>query len=133
MGQLELAELQRRKRDQMLRLMEVSDLTSQLIVAAERRDQVSIQMLLDMRDAPLQQLMELDGLIETYLLQLPQETAARLHELLLGAEPENPEEIPLTEQVVKYRRLLDSTINDDKRLSLQIGGNRSFYQTFRDS
>ena len=55
----------------------------------------------------------------------------RAAELLRGAPPENPDEIPLSEQVRQYRRLLESTIEMDRRLSIRIGGERSFYKKFR--
>ena len=45
----ELEELSRRRREQMVRLMEVSDLTGQLKQALDRNDQVSVNMMLTMR------------------------------------------------------------------------------------
>ena len=133
MAEQELQELCKRKRDQIVLLMEVSNLTREMQVAADRRDEVSLNMLLSMREAPLHQLQELEEGIQNYLLTLPEDDASLYHDLLLGIEEaEEPEEEPLCEQVAKYRRLLESVIEMDKRMSLRLGGNQSFYKKFRE-
>ena len=126
-----LEDFWRRKKAQTIRLMEVSDLTRQILTAAERRDQVSVDMLLSMRADPVQRLTELEAGLQRFLESIPRPDAIRAAELLRGAPPENPDEIPLSEQVRQYRRLLESTIEMDRRLSIRIGGERSFYKKFR--
>ena len=126
-----LEELWRRKKAQTIRLMEVADLTRQILAAAERRDQVSVDMLLSMRADPVQRLTEQEAGLQRFLESLPRPDAIRAAELLKGAPPGNPGEAQLSEQVGQYRRLLESTIEMDRRLSIRIGGERSFYKKFR--
>ena len=126
-----LEELWRRKRAQTIRLMEVSDLTRQILVAAEHRDQVSVSMLLSMREEPVKRVGEIDAECRAYLRTLPQEDAIRAAELLNGGAPATPDEIRLYEQLGQYRRLLESVVEMDRRLSLRMGGQHSFYKKFR--
>ncbi|MBQ9520959.1 MAG: hypothetical protein IJR72_00130 [Oscillospiraceae bacterium] len=126
-----LEDLWRRKKMQTIRLMEVADLTRQILVAAEHRDQVSVDMLLSMRTDPVQRLTEIETALQKFLESLPQSDAIRAAELLKGASPATPDEVQLSEQVGQYRRLLESTVEMDRRLSIRIGGERSFYKKFR--
>lgn len=126
-----LDDLWRRKKAQTIRLMEVADLTRQILVAAERRDQVSVDMLLSMRADPVQRLTEVEAGLQRFVESLPQSDAIRAAELLKGASPGTPDEAQLSEQVGQYRRLLESTVEMDRRLSIRIGGERSFYKKFR--
>ena len=111
--------------------MEVADLTRQILIAAEHRDQISVTMLLSMREDPVRYLSEMDASFRAFVETLPREDAVRAAELANGAAPETPDEIPLYEQVGQYRRLLESTIELDRRLSIRMGGERSFYKMFR--
>ena len=132
MGRTSLGLLLSRRREQFKRLVEISDLTGQLIQAAQRHDQVSMQMLLSMREEPLKQLQEIELGIQKILLTLPVQEAIRCQELLNGAEAEFEEELPLYELNARCRRLLQSSREMDKRLSLNICGSHSFYRTFRE-
>ena len=129
----ELEVLCKHRRDQIMHLMEVSDLTKQLTEAVDRNDEVSVNMLLSMREGPIQKLFELEQRLKEYCLQLPEASAIRSRELLEGAEPKGPGEEPLCEKNASYRRLLASVLEDDKQLSLRLGGSKSFYRTFRES
>ena len=129
----ELEVLCKYRHDQILHLMEVSDLTKQLQEAVDRNDEVSVNMLLSMREGPVQKLYEMEQRLQEYCLQLPEASAIRSRELLEGAEPEAQEEEPLYEKNASYRRLLASVLENDKRLSLRLGGPKSFYRTFRES
>jgi len=126
-----LDELWRRKKAQTIRLMEVADLTRQILQAAEHRDQISVAMLLSMREEPVHRLEEMENACRDFLQTLPQEDAIRAAELLNGAPASAPNETQLCEQLAQYRRLLDSTMELDRRLSIRVGGERSFYKTFR--
>ena len=131
MERADLEELCQRRRVQMLRLMEVADLTAQLAQALDRRDQVSVTLLLSMREEPLRLLEEMERDLRAHLLDLPRQDAIRANELLQGAQAETEEEEALCEQTARYRRLLESVAAQDRQLSLRIGGARSFYRTFR--
>ena len=111
--------------------MEVADLTRQILLAAEHRDQISVTMLLSMREEPVKRLEEVEASCRALVENLPQSDAIRAAELLNGAQPENADEIQLYEQVGQYRRLLESTVEMDRRLSIRMGGERSFYKKFR--
>lgn len=124
----ELNELYQWKKQQMMKLMEISDLTDQLAQAVERRDEVSVDMLLNMRGEPIRQVQELETRIQEHLRTLPPEEAARLGELLRGEPAQSPEEEQLSAQVLQDRRLLERIQKADNRTSIRLGGKRSFYQ-----
>lgn len=132
MGRRELEELGKRKQSQLALLMEVSDLTKQLGEALDRKDQVSAQMLLSMRETPIRQMAEIDEGIRRYLLELPEDEAIRCTELLEGEAPETDAEEAFCEQVDRFLDTLEAVIEADKRVSLRVGGSRSFYKTFRE-
>jgi len=120
------------KKQQMVKLMEISDLTNQLAQAVERNDQVSVRMVLSMRQDPVKQAQELDERIQAYVLTLPEETAIRMNALLRGEKAKSPEEEALESQVARNRRLLEKITQLDRLLSLRLGGSKSFYRKFRD-
>ena len=129
----ELEVLCKHRRDQILHLMEVSDLTRQLTEAVDRNDEVSVNMLLSMREGPVQKLHESQQRLQEYCMELPEASAIRSRELLEGDAPQEPEEEPLYEKNASYRRLLISVLENDKQLSLRLGGPKSFYRKFRES
>lgn len=127
MGKSDLVELCQWKKRQMLKLMEVSDLTEQLVQAVERRDQVSVGMLMSMRREPIQQAQELEKMVQEHLRILPPEEAARFSELLNGDPARTGEEEPLADQVAQNRRILEQVRRMDARASVKLGGKQSFY------
>lgn len=133
MGRRELEELRQLKKTQFIALNELTGLTEQLAQAVDRRDQVSVQMVLSMRQAPIMRLQEAEETLRSRLLTMPEETAARMCALLNGAGAEVPEEEPLCLQVAQNTRLLERITAVDKRISMHLGGGRrSFYNTYRD-
>jgi len=131
MKQQGLDELYLWKKQQMTLLVEIMDLTGQLSEAVGRRDSVSVNMLVSMRQDPIRQAEELENRAREFLLTLPEETAIRLNGLLNGDEGETPEEQRLAGQAAQNRRLLKRIQELDQSTSLQLGGNRSFYRKFR--
>ena len=130
MGGDALKTLCARKRAQMLRLHEVYELTRQIAEAADRRDELSIEMLLGEREIPLRAAYETEAQIREELENLPEAEAARLDALLRGEDAGTEEEAELADQVTQYRRLVGAIIETDKRLSLRLGGKGSFYEKF---
>lgn len=126
-----LDELLLRSRQLYVKLMEFEDLTVQLAEAVERRDEVSVQMLLTMRNEPAHRLQEINQQMRQRLMELPEEDAIRANEILRGAAQQAPEETALCALVAQNRRLLQRCQETDKRVSLSVGGKRSFYNTFR--
>lgn len=116
------------KKRQFVKLSEVSDLTRQLAQALDRKDQVSVRMVLSMREEPVRQAAELEEAAQRYLLTLPEDDAIRLNELFNGAEETCAQERPLREQVARNRRLLQNLLELDRRLSQRLGGGKSFYR-----
>lgn len=131
MERSELSGFRERKKKQTLALMEVDKLTRELADAVERGDQVSMELIINMRRDPLRELQEIEEDVRRRLLELPPEDAARMDELLGGAEPDSEAERPLAEQVGRYRRLLKSVSDMDETISVRMGGKRSFYKKFR--
>lgn len=118
------------KRRQARCLLEIGQLTDQLADALGRGDQVSVQMLLAMRQEPIAKAQELDEGIKSYLLTLPEEDAIRGAELLNGGEGATPEEEALAKVSAQNRRTLERIRETDRRISLQVGGRRSFYKSY---
>lgn len=126
-----LAELSRRKREQLALLEEASDLTKQLAEAIDRKDQVSVQMVLEMRDGPIRAMREIETGVEAFLPTLPAEDARRCDALLHGAAAETPEEEPLAAIVARFRSRLGIVLELDEKLSVRMGGNKSFYHFYK--
>lgn len=126
-----LDELFLKERHLYVKLTEFEDITIQLGQAVDRRDEVSVQMLLNMREDPACQLREIDQYLRRRLLELPEDDAIRGRELLEGAPQEGPEEARLCAQVSQNQRLLKRCMELDRRISIRVDGNRSFYAKYR--
>lgn len=120
-----------KKKQQYVKLIELSDITKQLADAVDRKDEVSVKIMLSMRQAPLLELMETETWIKDSLQDLPEEEAIRIGEILAGAEASSPEEKALCDKISQNKRLLGSISEMDKRISEKIDKRRSFYNTFR--
>lgn len=121
------------KRKAYRKLVEVMDLTEQLAQAVERRDEVSTKMLLGMRQDPLIALQEIEETVRRSVLAQPEGDARRLSVLLRGdpAEEEDGDESALREICERNRRELDRIAQLDRRISLKMGGKRSYYDHVR--
>ena len=126
-----LAELSKRKREQLTLLDEVSDLTKQLAEAIDRKDQVSVQMVLAMRDGPIRAMRTIEDGIEEFLPSLPEENARRCYALLRGAAAETSGEEPFAALIARFRSRLGNVAELDERLSVRMGGNKSFYHYYK--
>lgn len=126
-----LEQLYLKARKQYIKLLEFFDLTKQLGEALDRKDEVSVQMLLHMREEPTNSLKELEEQLHTGVLKMPEEDAIRAHQLLVGTEPQREEEEPLCRQIAQNRRLLEQAQELDRRVSLRMDGRHSFYSKFR--
>lgn len=132
MGQQDLALLLQWKKKQFLKFNEILSLTEQMAESIDRNDRFSVNMLLGMREDPIRQAQEIQEQIGEYLYRMPEQEAIRANELLTGAENGQGMENALSGQAAQNRRLLDRIINLDKFISQRLGGNRSFYATFRE-
>lgn len=121
---LELTVLERKKYNY---LVELQDLTGQLAGSLDRSDQVSVRMLVAMRQDPIRLLAEVDNSEQLRLAVWPEEERQRVKELLEGAEPSGDGERIFSEQSQKTRRLLEQVVALDRRVSVKMAGENSFY------
>ncbi|MDE7219272.1 MAG: hypothetical protein K2O45_06590 [Oscillospiraceae bacterium] len=121
---LELTVLERKKYNY---LVELQDLTGQLAESLDRSDQVSVRMLVAMRQDPIRLLAEVDNSEQLRLAVWPEVERQRARELLKGAEPSGDGERIFSEQSRKTRRLLEQVVALDRRISMKMAGENSFY------
>lgn len=107
------------------KLGEVMDLSRQLAEALDRNDEVSVRVLLNMREEPLREAQQ----THMALQQIINETAdgERLRALLNGAAAQSEGEEPLAAQIGMNRRLLDQVQELDRALNRKLTRERSIY------
>ena len=121
---LDLSVLERKKYNL---LSEVLDVSRQLGEAMDRSDEVSVRLLLSMRQEPILQLEELKRAVLFKRESLTGEERERVAALAAGsAEPEE-EESSFFEEAGRCRRLLERVIELDRRLNRRLAGKNSFY------
>ena len=106
---------------------EAMDITQQLAEAVDRDDQVAIQMLVAMRQEPLDKLRRARKVLEQQRDLLEPEDARRLSEILNGGAAENDAEAPLTAQIGVNDRVLQQVQALDKVISLKLAREKSIY------
>ena len=121
---LELTVLERKKYNY---LVELQDLTGQLAENLDRNDQVSVRMLVAMRQDPVRLLAEVDNSGKIRLAALSEEDRRRAGELLKEGQPRDDGERIFLEQAQKTRRLLEQVVAMDRRVSMKMAGESSFY------
>ena len=112
-------------------LNELTDLTRQLGESIDRNDQVSIQMLIAMREEPLGKLQAADKALREQLEALDdREEAEQLAAILNGgsAGDGGPTVKMLCDQVALNRRRLKQVMDLDRGLNQRIGRGKSAYQ-----
>lgn len=122
---LELTVLERKKYNY---LTEIQDLTKQLAEALDRNDQVSARMLVAMRQDPIRHLEEVDKGEKARLSTFTEEERDRVKALGRGGPPQDDNERVYLEQAGKTRRLLEQVVDLDRRVSIRMAGEHSFYQ-----
>ena len=121
---LDLTVLERKKYNL---LSEVMDLSKQLGEVMDRNDDVSIRLLLAMRQEPLLRLQELKHAADLKKETLSPGDRERISALGQGAAPRGEEETVYQNQAGAARRLLERIVELDERLSRRMGGKDSFY------
>ena len=121
---LELTVLERKKYNY---LVELQDLTGQLAENLDRNDQVSVRMLMAMRQDPVRLQAEVDNSGKIRLAALSEEDRRRAGELLKEGQPRDDGERIFLEQAQKTRRLLEQVVAMDRRVSMKMAGENSFY------
>ena len=109
-------------------LGETMDLSRQMADAADRNDQVVVQMLLNMREDPIEKLKLADQALRNQRAALPPQDGQRLADLLNGAPPQNEQEKMLAAQVGANAARLKQLLELDQALNRRLTGERSVYQ-----
>ncbi len=121
---LELTVLEKKKYNY---LVEIQDLTRQLAESLDRNDQVSTRMLVAMRQDPIRQLTEVEHSGKLRLTVLAPEDRETVAALRKGAGPQDDGQRIFQEHAGKTRRLLEQIVELDRRVSLRMAGENSFY------
>ena len=121
---LDLAVLERKKYNY---LSEVWDLSQQMGQAMDRNDDVSVRLLMAMRQEPLLQLQELTQAVSLKTESLSPEERERVSALSRGAAPQGEEENTYHSHAGSVRRLLERIVELDERLNRRLAGENSFY------
>ena len=121
---LDLTVLERKKYNY---LNEALDLTQQIGNALDHNDQISLKMLLAMRQEPIMYLEELKQTIQARRQDLPPEDQERVQALLSGASPRTQEENTFVQQAATVIRLLQRVIELDRAVNLRLTGSSSVY------
>ena len=110
-------------------LNELQDLTRQLAEALDRNDQVAAEMLIAMRQEPIEKLEQVKQALEDQVQDIPEkDDALRLAILLDGGEPEDSDEQILASQVAANGRRLKQVLDLDRILNKKITREKSIYQ-----
>lgn len=108
-------------------LGEIMDLSQQLAQSVDRDDQVSVQMLLAMREEPIRKLLLAQEAIKQQLTALPPEDARYLRSLLDGHPARTAQEEPLARQIATNLRLLKRVQEIEKPLNQKICRDKSVF------
>ena len=109
-------------------LTEVLDLTMQMADAADRGDEITIQLLLGMRADPLENLKQVRLSLEQLRDSLSPEEGRYLAAILNGGPAQQPKEKPLANQVEINRKLFRQVLSCDQRLNQKVTRDNSIYK-----
>lgn len=97
-------------------LSEIYDITVQMLDALNRDDEVSLSMLIAMRQEPILQMKESDAILSELEKELADDVKKRWRELENDAQPANQEETLFKQQMEQNRRLVNRLIPIDNRI-----------------
>ncbi len=109
-------------------LNETYDLTRQLAEAVDRNDQVTVQMLVAMRQEPVEKLRRGQQVLDQLKAALPQEAQGPMEALLKGSGTPAPEEAALANQAAINQRLLKQLVDLDRIVNRKVTREKSIYQ-----
>ena len=101
-------------------LNETYDLTRQLAEAVDRNDQVTVQMLVAMRQEPVEKLRRGQQVLDQLKAALPQEAQGPMEALLKGSGTPAPEEAALANQAAINQRLLKQLVDLDRIVNRKV-------------
>ncbi len=107
---------------------EAMDITQQLAEAVDRDDQVTIQMLVAMRQEPVDKMSQAKRVLDLQKDALPETDRLRLEALLKGGPPEDAAEEAFVKQAGMNDRLLKQLANLDRVLNKKLTRDKSIYE-----
>lgn len=111
-------------------LSEVLELTVELSTSIQRGDSVSVQLFLQLRQEPINQLREYQANLAQQCRVLPAEDRRELEGLLSGQAPAASSGTrPLQEQLQRNRALWTRVVQADRAASGRLCGKDSFYDS----
>ncbi len=122
---LDLAVLERRKHNY---LGEVLELSRQMGEALDRGDQVSLNMLVALRQEPILQLEELKELIDARWEELLPGDRERIDRLLRTKDVSGEAERTFLDQADGARHTLQRVLELDRHINKRLAGSASFYK-----
>lgn len=106
-------------------LNEMEDITKQIAESLDRNDRVSMEMLVAMREEPLNKLHEADRILREQLAEMKdREAAAQLAGMLNGGQPVQEENLQrmLCDQVSQNKRRLEQIMAMNQRINQRVNG-----------
>ena len=122
---LDLQVLERKKYNL---LNDVMDLSQQLATAMDRNDQVSVRMLVAMRQEPVDKMSQAKRVLDLQKDALPETDRLRLEALLKGGPPEDAAEEAFVKQAGMNDRLLKQLADLDRVLNKKLTRDKSIYE-----
>ena len=111
-------------------LSEVLELTGELSASIQRGDSVSVQLFLQLRQEPINQLREYQTNLAQQCRILPAEDRKELEGLLSGQAPAaSTAAHPLQEQLQRNRAIWTRVVQADRAASDRLCGKDSFYDS----
>lgn len=110
--------------------LEIGKITEELGQAVSRNDDVSLHLILEMRQQSIAEMQDNRAVAAGFLERLDISEHSKLENLLKNPEkvqPESWEEEKLQETFENIKSALRKAIDIDKRINLKIGEKKSFY------
>ena len=109
---------------------EITDITTQMADAIDRRDEVSVGLIIAMRSEPIERLSIADRALRNHLHELDEEDSQRIRAILNGEEDRaiDPIEKILAGQAAMNIRTHHKLVELDKVLSRKLAQDKSIYQ-----
>lgn len=128
MKQQDLQELLELEKKFYTKLSEAVDLTQELDEAVDRQDQVTISLVLSMRQKPLLEMQEIQSYIDLKRLDLDQAELPAFDRLVGGGQAQDQDEEAVALQIQKNRRILSSLAQADRQVNQKVCGEESCYK-----
>lgn len=109
------------------KLSELAALTQDLADAVDRQDQVSLGLMLSLREKAILELQEVRSYIDLLRYDFDAQYLPRFEALLQGEDATSPFEQPVVEVIAANNRLLQQIVLQDKTVNQRLCGDRSVY------